>query len=134
MTKGLLDSISTTISEMLQYGVPPQDIARMYRGQKYEPHGFISGHPYIKHADSISDLISKIIDIELGNYTYCQVKPGDAFTHEEGSKSGIAMKEAAYNASDYIPGELCPNCKSTKMVKNGTCKVCVECGSTTGCS
>ena len=137
LTKGLLDSISTTISEMLQYGVPPQDIARMYRGQKYEPHGFISGHPYIKHADSISDLISKIIDIELGNYTYCQIKPGSASANEE--SNSIAMKEAvskesAYNASDYIPGELCPNCKSTKMVKNGTCKVCTECGSTTGCS
>ncbi|MCL2699100.1 MAG: vitamin B12-dependent ribonucleotide reductase, partial [Defluviitaleaceae bacterium] len=72
LTKGLLDSLSTTISEMMQYGVPPEDIARMYRGQKYEPSGFVSGHPYIKHVDSISDLISKIIDIELDNYDHCQ--------------------------------------------------------------
>ena len=134
LTKGLLDSISTTISEMLQYGVPPQDIARMYRGQKYEPHGFVSGHPYIKHADSISDLISKIIDIELGNYAYCQVKPMSLDTVENVEKSTIALKEKVYNASDYLHGELCPNCKSSKMVKNGTCKVCTECGATTGCS
>jgi len=131
LTKGLLDSMSTTISEMLQYGVPPEDIARMYRGQKYEPSGFVTGHPYIKFADSISDLISKIIDIELGNYDHCQIKPDNvpAATHA----AHISPKEP-YTANDYLYGDVCPSCKSTKMVKNGTCKVCTECGSTTGCS
>ena len=45
---------------MLQYHVPAQDIARMLRGQKYEPYGFVQKHPYIKHVTSISDLISKV--------------------------------------------------------------------------
>lgn len=133
LAKGLLDSLSTTISKMLQYGVNPTDIAKMYRGQKYEPSGFVTGHPYIKSVDSISDLISKIIDIELGNFTYCQVKP---IGFEETSKS-IAVKEMLnkkYTANDYLYGDICHNCKSTKMVKNGTCKICTECGSTTGCS
>jgi len=141
LTKGLLDSISTTLSEMLQYGVPPEDIARMYRGQKFEPSGFVTGHPYIKMVDSISDLISKIIDIELGNYDHCQVKPTDAEQNRLNQRStgtGLLIhknfKAQEYNASDYIYGEICPNCKSTKMIKNGTCKVCTECGSTTGCS
>ncbi len=133
LTKGLLDSLSTTISEMLQYGVPPQDIAKMYRGQKYEPSGYVSGHPYIKYVDSISDLISKIIDIEMGNYSFCQVKP------EEYAETSLALEAQevigkTYSAADFLHGELCPNCKSHKMVKNGTCKVCTECGSTTGCS
>lgn len=123
LVKGLLDSISTIISETLQYGVKPENIAKMYRGQKYEPSGFVTGHPYIKYVDSISDLISKIIDIELGDYTYCQVKP-----------ENFPEKKSNYNVSDYIYGEVCPTCKSTKLVKNGTCKVCAECGSTTGCS
>ncbi len=132
LTKGLLDSISTTISEMLQYGVPPQDIAKMYRGQKYEPSGFVSGHPYIKYVDSISDLISKIIDIELGNYTYCQIKP-EGF--QEVNKADVQeIMNKTYSAADYLHGDICPTCKSSKMVKNGTCKVCTECGSTTGCS
>ncbi len=130
LTKGLLDSISTTLSEMLQYGVPPQDIAKMYRGQKYEPSGFVTGHPYIKFVDSISDLISKIIDIELGNFTYCQVKP-------KGYEDGETAKEVltgSYTQNDYLQWELCPHCQSNKMIKNGTCKVCTECGATTGCS
>jgi len=143
LTKGLLDSISTTLSEMLQYGVPPEDIARMYRGQKFEPSGFVTGHPYIKMVDSISDLISKIIDIELGNFDYCQVKPSVSEQNrlaQRSAETGLLIhhtspkKDTPYQASDFIYGEICPNCKSTKMVKNGTCKVCTECGSTTGCS
>ena len=125
LVKGLLDSISTTISEMLQYGVKPEDIASMYRGQKYEPSGFVYGHPYIKMADSISDLISKIIDIELGDFTYCQVKPMTTVQKPEMSSEKNLTK---------LYGETCPSCKSERLVKNGTCKVCMECGTTTGCS
>jgi ribonucleoside-diphosphate reductase alpha chain len=131
LIKGLLESISTTISKMLQYGIAPQDIAKMYRGHKYEPSGFVSDHPYIKQVDSISDLISKIIDIEVGDYTYCQVKPEG---HEPFAQQPSAPPLKIYTAADYLYGEICPDCKSNKMVRNGTCKVCIECGSTTGCS
>ncbi len=31
-------------------------------------------------------------------------------------------------------GDVCINCGSTRMVKNGSCLLCQECGSTTGCS
>ena len=135
LVKGLLDSLSTTISKMLQYGIPPEDISRMYRGQKYEPSGFVSHHPFIKNADSISDLISKIIDIELGNYTYCQVKPQQLDQQTLPSTLTITeIKEQKFEKAEVIYGEICPNCKSTRMIKNGTCKVCTECGTTTGCS
>lgn len=132
LVKGLLDSLSTTISEMLQYKVPPKDIAKMYRGQKYEPSGFVTRHPYIKRADSISDLISKIIDIELGDFTYCQVKPEDEILPSDREINMVHVEETA--TAELIYDEVCPNCKSTKMIKNGTCKVCTECGTTTGCS
>ncbi len=139
LTKGLLDSVSTTISEMLQYGVSPEDIARMYRGHKYEPSGFVTGHPYIKSVESISDLISKIIDIEMGNYTFCQVKPDNYVEAKSDDSAHIGQahkpqSKTVYTTADYIIGEVCPNCKSHKLVKNGTCKVCTECGTTTGCS
>jgi ribonucleoside-diphosphate reductase alpha chain len=105
----------------------------MYRGQKYYPSGFVSGHPYIKHVDSISDLISKIIDIELGNFDHCQVKP-DADEVASNSAPPAALIKPQYDESDYIHGETCGHCHGAKMVKNGTCKVCAECGTTTGCS
>lgn len=142
LVKGLLDSISTTISEMIQYGVDPKDIAKMYRGQKFEPSGFVGGHPYIKMADSISDLISKIIDIELGDYTYCQVKPKlenkQASDVDLPEKLTISQKPVDVEKSKYsgevIYGETCKTCGSDKLAKNGTCKVCQNCGTTTGCS
>ncbi len=134
LTKGLLDSISTTISKMLQYNIPAQDISKMLRAQKYEPSGFVKGHPYIKSVDSISDLISKIIDIELGNFDYCQVKPANYQTllTDEEKLEEIMNKE--YTFDEYIHSEVCSNCGSHKLVKNGTCKVCTICGTTTGCS
>lgn len=141
LVKGLLDSLSTTISEMIQYGINPKDIAKMYRGQKFEPSGFVGGHPYIKMADSISDLISKIIDIELGDYTYCQVKPtmGDIVNHamdivSAPSEVKVIKGHVRSEEEQVIYGETCKNCGSDQLVKNGTCKVCRNCGTTTGCS
>jgi len=133
LVKGLLESLSMTISQMLQYGVEPKDISTIYRGQKYEPNGFVSDHPYIRHIDSISDLISKIIDIEMGDYSYCQVKP-DEYEEEGFLEKTEKLEKPKPAAQDFLYGEVCPDCKSSKMVKNGTCKVCTECGSTTGCS
>jgi ribonucleoside-diphosphate reductase alpha chain len=129
IVKGLLDSISTTISKMLQYGVSPQIISEMYRGQKFEPSGFVGGHPYIKKVDSISDLISKIIDIELGDYTYCQVKPNEHF-----NASSVHSQPSKEQEGEVLHGEVCSHCQSTRLIKNGTCKVCQDCGTTTGCS
>lgn len=159
---GLLNSLSKTISVMLQYRIPAKDISKMLRGQKYEPYGFVSRHPYIKHVTSISDLISKIIDIETGDFSKCQVKPQadelDNFhtvSYEKKHKRAEApklqmttssapaaasysdtkalIKEAEQNG-EKLYGSTCPNCSSTRMVMNGTCKVCLDCGTTTGCS
>ena len=134
LVKGLLESLSITISKMLQYGIPPKDIASMYRSQKFEPYGFVTGHPYIKHIDSISDLISKIIDIEMGDYTYCQVKPEKTENSKMPEPEAPSKVQEDYSAADFLYGEVCPDCQSNKMVKSGTCKVCITCGSTTGCS
>lgn len=161
---GLLNSLSKSISVMLQYHVPPQDIARMLRGQKYEPYGFVQKHPYIKYVSSISDLISKIIDIELDDYSRCQVRPEsyDSNTNKtniistediiEDQKTtdcpeitDIASSSSTLEASfttfggekvdgERVYGSTCPHCSSTRMVRNGTCMVCLDCGSTTGCS
>lgn len=155
---GLLNSLSKTISVMLQYHIPPEDIARMLRGQKYEPYGFVARHPYIKHASSISDLISKVIEIEMGDFSRVQVKPeaddvimrsrhrGEPLSDEEvkallqetrGTKEQEAVEimiRKAEQEGEKLYHAVCYNCSSTRMVINGTCKVCLDCGTTTGCS
>ena len=148
VVKGLLASLSKSISHMLQYGIPPEDISAMLRGQKYEPSGLVLRHPYIKSASSISDLISKVIDIECGDYTRCQIKPDHHYKRSEfvpkqvdmSAMSGMTELDGGESSADdaesgeRIYGEICPNCGSDRMVRNGTCKVCLDCGSTTGCS
>jgi len=155
---GFLNSLSKTISVMLQYHIPAEDIARMLRGQKFEPHGFVTRHPYIKVASSISDLISKVIDIELGDFSRVQVKPeahdvimrsqeplgiaplsmqqeqGAALVGSEGQLTiDDIIKDARANG-EKLYHATCSNCSSFRMVTNGSCKVCLDCGSTTGCS
>ena len=128
--KGMLGSLSTTMSISLQSGVPAESIARINRRQSYDPSGLVSGHPYIGAVSSVSDLISKVIDISYGNYDNCQIKPnskGDAPKH-------IAPESLTYTASDILYGENCSGCGSDKMVQSGVCKVCINCGTTTGCS
>lgn len=148
VVKGLLASLSKSLSHMLQYGIPPEDISAMLRGQKYEPSGLVLRHPYIKSASSISDLISKVIDIECGDYTRCQIKPDHHYKRSEfvpkqvdmSAMSGMTELDGGESSADdaesgeRIYGEICPNCGSDRMVRNGTCKVCLDCGSTTGCS
>ena len=179
---GLLNSLSKTISVMLQYGIPAERISKMLRGQMYEPYGFVQSHPNIKYVTSISDLISKVIDIELGDYSRAQVKPegwgapasaspvpapvepafdeepvateeelvrltaakeqeleeetgavdtGDFFTAAFVSE---AVHDTAIHGERLYDGSVCPTCGSSRMVQNGTCKVCMDCGTTTGCS
>lgn len=141
LVKGLLDSLSKQMSKMFQYNVPIQDIIKSLKGQKYEPHGFVTEHPYIKYADSISDLIAKILEIEIGDYSSCQVKPVVAEMAKQviaatSKPAMVEIKKPDLHAAkgERVYGKTCPSCGSNKMQKNGTCYVCIECGSTTGCS
>lgn len=156
-TKGLLAVLSKTVSHMLQSGFTPKYISRILRDQKFEPNGIVTRHPYIKMASSISDLISKIIDYEIGDYSRLQVKP-DKDPYEELLNSEVVtfkysdlekydidepfdskawdeymneQKRVDQMESDEEP---CPNCGMHALKRSGTCKVCSNCGSTTGCS
>jgi ribonucleoside-diphosphate reductase alpha chain len=75
----------------------------------------------------------------------------DEGSHAEGSLfSSVQEKPAAEaaqsSASDAAPstlevaklqgftGSICSGCSSTKMKRNGSCEVCLDCGATSGCS
>ena len=46
-----------------------------------------------------------------------------------------ARQSQAYQAKvQGYTGEQCENCGSMRVKQNGTCKVCEDCGMTTGCS
>ncbi|MBI3573053.1 MAG: vitamin B12-dependent ribonucleotide reductase, partial [Candidatus Kerfeldbacteria bacterium] len=45
-----------------------------------------------------------------------------------------AASEAMTAKAQGFTGDTCTNCGSMKMKRNGSCMVCIECGTTTGCS
>ena len=52
-----------------------------------------------------------------------------------GGKSGSYRSEQMTRAKEMgFTGDMCPDCGSLTMVRNGTCLKCTTCGSTTGCS
>lgn len=60
-----------------------------------------------------------------------QVDTKDFFTAAFVSE---AVHDTAIHGERLYDGSVCPNCGSSRMVQNGTCKVCMDCGTTTGCS
>ena len=47
------------------------------------------------------------------------------------SSMTVKVKQAIENG---YTGDICPECQSITMVRNGTCLKCMTCGATTGCS
>ncbi len=47
---------------------------------------------------------------------------------------GTGMSHAEVARSLGFEGDPCPECGQFKLVRNGTCMKCMECGATTGCS
>lgn len=52
---------------------------------------------------------------------------------ESGYTSNLKSQAAQAKVQGYT-GEQCENCGSMRVKQNGTCKVCEDCGMTTGCS
>ena len=52
-------------------------------------------------------------------------------TSKTSNNINVKVKQAIENG---YTGDICPECQSITMVRNGTCLKCMTCGSTTGCS
>ena len=44
-----------------------------------------------------------------------------------------AQAASAWTKAGYT-GDVCKNCSGCRMVRNGSCLLCIECGQTSGCS
>lgn len=136
--KGLMEVLCILISKTLQYGIPAEIVAGILRNTEFGPNGLVQQHPYIKSASSIPDLISKFIDISLGDYRYCQVKPDaasrelHAIEHEPAINTHADIDDEDQGIRVY--GKRCHECGSGHITKAGTCYYCQDCGASTGCS
>jgi len=158
--KGLLNCFAVLASKALQYGMPLDELVDSFTFTRFEPAGAVQGHNAIKNSTSILDYVFRSIGYDyLGRKDFVHVKAVDevsggdqdakmngngstdlhhvaepALTHHAAeSSSGLKSQILQARVQGYT-GEQCENCGSMRVRQNGTCKVCEDCGTTTGCS
>jgi ribonucleoside-diphosphate reductase alpha chain len=158
---GLMDSLATSISIALQYGVPLQTLVDKFSHTRFEPSGFTK-NPEIPIAKSITDYIfrwlaSKFLSREgkeAAGVILREPAAGGGESQTLSSLPGMPLigggrldpvGQAAPVASTvsvtqarpvYLYQQDAPSCHECGaiMVRNGSCYKCVNCGSTSGCS
>jgi ribonucleoside-diphosphate reductase alpha chain len=142
---GLMDSLATSVSIALQYGVPLKVLVDKFSHARYEPSGF-TNNPDIPIAKSVSDYIfrwlgKKFLIEDRGESPMSDVK----ISAETAKKPGAILNAAATKAASVMEknekfvfdtqadAPPCHECGSI-MIRSGSCYKCLECGSTSGCS
>ncbi|MBM3265456.1 MAG: vitamin B12-dependent ribonucleotide reductase [candidate division Zixibacteria bacterium] len=131
---GMMDAFATAISVALQYGVPLESLVRKFSHMRFEPAGF-TGSKEVPIAKSIMDYIFRWLAIKFlpkesqpgqdTEETTMTVAASPATHRHEAQEQDVFVKQA--------DAPSCPDCGSL-MTRNGTCYVCRECGTTSGCS
>ncbi|MEQ9501161.1 MAG: vitamin B12-dependent ribonucleotide reductase [Deltaproteobacteria bacterium] len=136
---GLMDTIATSISLALQYGVPPRVLVNRFSHMRFEPSGF-TGNPDIPIAKSIVDYIFRWLGLKfvkedggLVDSTLSAAQEKAVAKAIDASQMALPMKEKEREVfatqSDAPP---CSECGSI-TVRAGKCYACPQCGASTGC-
>lgn len=143
---GLMDSFATTISIALQYGVPLKVLVNKFIHRRFEPSGW-TDNPQIQVAKSITDYIGRwlalkflskeeIQQIGLNGITATEVLAAAPAPKIEEQKNLEEFKEVKddlnFEFDSNSDAPACDLCGSL-MIRSGTCYLCMNCGSTTGC-
>ena len=122
--RSMTNSFAIAVSLGLQHGVPLEEYVDAFTFANFTPNGPVQGHDNIKHASSVIDLIMRVLAFEyLDRHDLVQIKP-DGTTAADNHDSGKAVMVA--------DSQTCDTCGSLTR-RNGTCYVCDNCGSQTGC-
>jgi ribonucleoside-diphosphate reductase alpha chain len=127
---GLMDTLATSISYGLQYGVPLKFFVDKFSHVRFEPSGW-TNNAQVPYAKSIIDYIFRW----LGNRFLGIAEPseaGEALTlkpTEPESQQALAFM-AVDNTTDAPSCSVC----GSIMTRNGSCYKCHNCGGTSGCS
>jgi ribonucleoside-diphosphate reductase alpha chain len=139
VVSGLMDSFATAISLALQYGVPLSVLVDKFSHTRFEPSG-ITRNPDIPIAKSIMDYIFRWLQLKFleqrvdgsGNIGG-QDEPRVTVTKADTGPPDPARSHESGEFESEVDAPPCPNCGSI-MVRSGSCHLCVNCGSTSGCS
>jgi ribonucleoside-diphosphate reductase alpha chain len=135
---GFADAFATAISFALQHGVELRFLVDKFSHARFEPSGF-TGNPEIPLAKSIVDYVFRWMALRFlpqdEQPTPATAAPANGTEIEPeaaSSRDRLSAKErAVFVAQADAPP--CSECGEI-MVRNGACYLCVNCGSTSGCS
>lgn len=160
--RSLMNSFAIAVSVGLQYGVPLEEFVDKFTFTRFEPAGIVE-HPNIKSATSVLDFIFRLLAYEyLDRSDLVHVLDPERLQHDEApakqelsqvrvtppaaqkqKSSNVAPKAvgvSAQNSADVkkmmgtsADAPVCRNCGNITL-RNGTCYMCPNCGTTTGCS
>ncbi len=161
--RSLLNSFAVAVSVGLQYGVPLEEFVDKFIFTRFEPAGMVD-HPNIKSATSVLDYIFRVLAYEYldrddlvhvldpehvskldqVNQELSQVRiTAPAATNETVkavAPKPVAAAAMAVNSADTkklmgtsADAPACRQCGNITL-RNGTCYMCPNCGTTTGCS
>ena len=126
---GLMDTLATSISYGLQYGVPLKFFVDKFSHVRFEPSGW-TGNQQVPYAKSIIDYIFRWLGARF---------LGIIEANEAGETPKLRVTEPepqqALPFEAVVAGDapLCSECGSI-MTRNGSCYKCENCGGTSGCS
>ncbi|OGU30224.1 MAG: ribonucleoside-diphosphate reductase, adenosylcobalamin-dependent [Ignavibacteria bacterium GWA2_55_11] len=142
---GLMDSLATSVSIALQYGVPLKVMVDKFSHARYEPSGF-TNNPDIPIAKSISDYLFRWLGKKFIREDGTTGAPeGMQATAAPPAEPKAILIAAATQASSSMEqnektvfanqadAPPCHECGAI-MIRSGSCYKCLECGSTSGCS
>ena len=131
---GLISSFAQAISIGLQHGVPLTLFCEKFAHTRFEPSGW-SGNPDIRHASSVMDYIFRWLQLKFGRPDNGLAADHTATAAINPPQHRLAQSEQDTQAEHPIPSSDAPACKHCGSItqRNGSCYVCINCGSSSGC-
>jgi len=126
---GLMDTLATSISYGLQYGVPLKFFVDKFSHVRFEPSGW-TGNQQVPYAKSIIDYIFRWLGARFLGITEMN-EAGE--TPKLRPTVPEPQQALPFDASALADAPLCSECGSF-MTRNGSCYKCENCGGTSGCS
>lgn len=160
LASGFADSFATLFSIALQWGVPLYELVYKFKGVSFEPHGFTTNNE-IRMAKSIVDYVMRYLEINYinkkNNVTFTDAEKAEldktssiveytskALKMLDNKKINIekivdpelskSVSNKSFNNNTEFSAYSCNFCSGTIFQPAGTCKICISCGETTGCS
>jgi ribonucleoside-diphosphate reductase alpha chain len=126
---GLMDTLATSISYGLQYGVPLKFFVDKFSHVRFEPSGW-TGNQQVPYAKSIIDYIFRWLGARFLGIT----EAAEAGETPKLRPTELQPQQALpFEANVVSDAPFCSECGSL-MTRNGACYKCGNCGGTSGCS